>query len=148
MEQTTPDDEVHKRAITFIERKWGSLRDLPANLVPVVWVTVFRSQETALIVERSGGSNALVKSTLLDHGKLSLEFNEAIRRIQFLEKIIPVIRSSSSADRLADSQLVVDVLKWGIADAGDMSLLRRTLLRQFAKVDSMYGLSFPTEIVG
>jgi hypothetical protein len=61
--------------------------------------------------------------------------------------MIPIIRSSGSrAAQLADCQLLNDLLKWGILDAGSMSGLRRTVARQFAKADSEYKNPIPPEI--
>lgn len=61
--------------------------------------------------------------------------------------MIPIIRSSASrAAQLADSQLLIDLLKWGIVDAGNMSGLRRTIARQFAKADPEYENPIPREV--
>jgi len=140
-------EAVCRRAIDFIRKNWGSLADLPEPIIPVVWVAVYRSFETVMAAEAGGGPKALVKSTL-SGGKLALEFQEATLRIEFLQKMIRNIRSNPSRfERLADSHLVIDILKWGILDAGSMSGLRRTILRQFAKADSEYARPIPTEII-
>jgi hypothetical protein len=68
-------------------------------------------------------------------------------RIEFLQKIIPMIRSDTSSNaKLAGAQLAIDILKWGIEDAGSMSGIRRALLRQFAKADPEYDKPIPLEI--
>jgi hypothetical protein len=140
-------EAVRRRAIDFISKTWGSLGDLHEPIIPVVWVTVYRSLETSMTAEAGGGSIALTKS-MLSGGALALEFKNAITRIDFLKKMISVIRSQTGRlERWADSRLVIDILKWRIIDAGSMSPLRRTILRQIAKADSLYGDVLPLEII-
>jgi len=88
-----------------------------------------------------------VKNTLVGDRLLLQSLEEATLRIKLLRKIIPIIRShTSSKAKLADAQLLIDILKWGIEDAGSMTGLRRTILRQFAKADPEYDKPIPLEI--
>ena len=75
------------------------------------------------------------------------DLEEATLRIQFLQKMLPVIRANKTdIAKATDAQLVIDILKWGILDAASMSGIKRTILRQFAKADPMYKMPIPLEI--
>src|SRR5271168_638104 len=63
-----------------------------------------------------------------------------------IRRLTPSCRHQLPALALADAQLVVDVLKWGIEDAASMSGLRRTILRQFARADPEYEKPIPPEV--
>ena len=145
---TEADDEaVRQRAIEYIQKQWGKLGDLPKPLIPVIWVTVYKALKIAMRAEAEGGPKGLLKNMLVGDRRLMPSLEEATLRIGLLRKIIPVIRShTSSAAKLADAQLVIDILKWGIEDAGSMTGIRRTLLRQFAKADPEYDKPIPAEI--
>ena len=100
-----------------------------------------------MTAETGGGPGAIVKSTL-NGGKLGMELEQATIQIEFLHKMIANIRSNTSRlERLADSFLLIDILKWGILDAAGMSGLRRTILRLFSKADPEYARPIPIEIV-
>ena len=143
-----PDNAVRARATDFILKKWGSLRDLPQPLISVVWVTVYKSMKIVMRVEAEGGPKGLLKNTLIGDRKLSPAFDEAVLWIEFLQKMIPLIRSNASTtEQMADAQLVIDILKWGIEDAASMSGLKRSVLRKFAKTDPEYKKQIPPEIV-
>jgi hypothetical protein len=140
-------EAIRSRAVEFIRRNFGSLGDLPKAVIPVIWVTAYRSMEAAMTAEAQGGPNALVKSMLLDGGRFAREFEASTLRVKLLHEMIPIIRSSASrAAQLADSQLLIDLLKWGIVDGGSMSGLRRTIARQFAKADPEYENPIPQEV--
>ena len=140
-------EAIRSRAIEFIRQNFGSLGDLPKAVIPVIWVTAYRSMEAAMTAEAQGGQNALVKSMLLDGGQFAREFEASTLRGKLLHDMIPIIRSSASrAAQLANSQLLIDLLKWGIVDAGSMSGLRRTIARQFAKADPEYENPIPQEV--
>jgi hypothetical protein len=116
-------------------------------VVPVIWVTVYKGIKIGMRAEAEGGPKGLVKNTLVGDRRLLPSLEEATIRIELLRKIIPVIRSHTSSEaKLADAQLVIDILKWGIEDAGSMSGIRRALLRQFAKADPEYDQPVPSEI--
>src|SRR6516164_6235670 len=141
------DEAVRERAIEYIQKHWGKLGDLPKPLIPVIWVTVYKALEIAMRAEAEGGPKGLVKNMLVGDRRLMQSLQEAIIRIKLLQKIIPIIRShTSSTAKLVDAQLIIDILKWGIEDAGSMSGIRRTLLRQFAKADPEYDKPIPLEI--
>jgi hypothetical protein len=144
---TQPSEEaVRRRSIDFIRKKWGSLDDLPKQVIPVVWVTTYRCFEVTIKVEAEGGPRGLLKNTLVGDGQLTPQFEEAIIKIEFLEKMISLLRSNPSPrERAIDGHVLVDVLKWGI-DAGSMSGLRRTIARQFAKADPEYERPIPSEL--
>ena len=140
------DEAVRERAIEYIQKHWGPLGDLPKPLIPVIWVTVYKALKIAMRAEAEGGPKGLVKNMLVGDRRLLPSVQEATMRIKLLREIIPVISHASSAAKLADAQLVIDILKWGIEDAGSMSGIRRTLLRQFAKADPEYDKPIPLEI--
>ena len=141
------DEAVRERAIKYIQKHWGKLGDLPKPLIPVIWVTVYKILRIAMRAEAEGGPMGLLKNRLLGDRRLLPSLEEATMRIELLRKIIPVIRSHTSSEaKLADAQLVIDILKWGIEDAGSMSSIRRALLRQFAKADPEYDKPIPSEI--
>jgi hypothetical protein len=139
-----PEAAVRQRAIAYIQKHWGRLGDLPKPLVPVVWVTVYQSLKIAMKAEAEGGPKALLKDALVGDRQLTPRFEEATSRIELLRKMIPIIRSNHS--RMADAQLLIDILKWGITDAASMSMLKRTILREFAKADPEYKKPIPPEI--
>lgn len=147
-ESETPSrGEIERQAIEYIRLNFGNLSDLPQMVVEVVWVTVYRCVEVAMTAEAGGGQNALVKSMLLDGGRLAQDFESSIHRLEFLGAMIPIIRSSQSrADKAADSQLLADVLKWGILDAGSMAETERAIARQAAKADPEYNNILPPEV--
>lgn len=143
-----PDEAVRKRAIDYILKHWGKLGDLPEPVVPVIWVTVYRSLKIAMKVEAEGGPRALTKNFLVGDRQLIRKLEEATCELEFLLKMIPVIRSDPSrANKLADAQLLIDILKWGILDAATMSGLRRTIARQSATADPEYQKPIPPEII-
>jgi hypothetical protein len=144
---TQPSAEaVRRRSIDFIRKKWGSLGDLPKHVIPIVWVTTYRSIEVTMKVEAEDGPRGLLKNTLIGDRQLMPKFEEAIIKIEFLEKMISLLRSTPSPrERAIDGHVLVDVLKWGI-DVGSMSGLRRTIARQFAKADPEYERSTPPEL--
>ena len=140
------DMEVRRRAIDFIVENWGTLRDMPPAVVPVVWVTVYCAIEVGLRAERNGGAPALVKDTLAG-GTLGREVQEATLSIQFLQRYLPILREEAGrAARRANAQLLIDILKWNITDAPYMSRLARTLARTFAKANTAYKRPVPHEI--
>lgn len=132
----------------MIKKNFGSIRDLPKQVWPVIWVTAYRSCETAMKIEASGGSNAIVKSMLLGGGRDVYEFERGVRKIELLRNLLPLIRQAKSEmERLGNSSLLIDILKWDITDAGEMSSLRRIIARQFAKADPLYAYPIPDEIL-
>jgi hypothetical protein len=140
-------DLAFARAIDWIHCEFGRLDDLPDPLVPVIWVTVYRGMETGLEAESKGGGTGLVKDAL-QLGDLMTRLKRSALAIEFLQKMIPTIRASrSKRDQLGDSQLLIDVLKWGILDAPDMSLWKRLLARRSAKADAMYQHPVPPVIL-
>jgi len=96
--------------------------------------------------EAEGGSRGLLKNTLTGDGQLTRQLEDTTTKIEFLEKMISLLRSiPSRRARAVDGHVLVDVLKWGI-DAGSMSGLSRTIARQFAKADPEYEKSIPPEL--
>ena len=113
-----PDGVVRQRAIDYIQGHWGSVGDLPKPLIPVIWVTVYQSLRIAMTAEIEGSPKALLKDQLIGDRQLLPQLEEATARIQFLQKMIPIVRANATqAKKAADAQLAVDVLKWGILDA-------------------------------
>jgi hypothetical protein len=140
--------DIRQRAIEFIRARFGSLSDMPQPLVPVIWVTVYRCMEVTMTAEGLGGPAALATRMLRDRGGYAPEWAASLERLRFLEDMIPIVRSSKSpAARQADSQLLTDLLKWGILGAASMSESERALARRFAKEDSEYKDPVPQEIV-
>jgi hypothetical protein len=143
---TQPSEEaVRRRSIDFIRKKWGNLGDLPKHVIPVVWVTTYRSFEITMKVEAEGGPRGLTKNMLVGDRRLLPQFEEATTKIEFLDKMISLLRSTPSPRaRAIDGHVLVDVLKWGID--GSKSGLRRTIARQFAKADPEYEKPIPPEL--
>jgi len=140
--------DVRTRAVQLIKQKFGPLADLPEQLWPVVWVTVYRSCEVSLKVEADGGPNAFLKAALVGGGTSGYEMEMAIRKLELLQNIIPNIRQSKSEiDRKADAQLLTDILKWGMHNAVELSSVRRSIARKFARADSLYAGQVPNEIL-
>ena len=75
-------------------------------------------------------------------------FDSSVRRLEFLRKMIPSIRrNQSERGKLADSQLLIDLLKWDILDAPNMTLWQRFRARRSAKADPMYQQLVPSAIL-
>lgn len=137
---------VAERAIALILQKYGSLKDLPDEFRKVVWVTIYQACAIGLKLEQGGGPNAIAKSFLMDAGRETFDMGEAVRRMEFLEQMVPLVRSGNPRESAGNAQLVVDMLKWGILDAPDMSGIRRLAARKFAKADPMYGQPIPARL--
>ena len=58
-----------------------------------------------------------------------------------------MVRKTSATERADVAQLLIDILKWDIDNAGEMSGLRRAVVRRFAKADSLYGAPVPNELL-
>ena len=96
-------------------------------------------------VEAEGGPRGLMKNTLVGDRRLWPQFEEATTKIEFLDKMLSLLRSTPSPrERAIDGHVLVDVLKWGID--GTKSGLRRTIARQFAKADPEYKKPIPPEL--
>jgi hypothetical protein len=140
-------DEAWLRAVNWIHEKLGPVRDLPKEVVEVIWVNVFRSMEVGIESEGKKGPRGLTKD-LIGGGDLMWRFASAMRRLEFILKMVPIIRShSSEREILDDSQLLVDILKWGIIDGADMSWWQRLRARQSADADPMYRQPVPDSIL-
>jgi hypothetical protein len=62
--------------------------------------------------------------------------------------MIPIIRQNQSKqDMAAASELLIDILKWDIIDAAEMSSRQRVRARQSAKADPMYQEPVPLGIL-
>jgi hypothetical protein len=132
------DAEVVQRTVNLIRSKYGSLAHLPAELQHTVWVTVYRACEISMKVEQAGGSRAITKSMLLGDGRDAFELDSATRKLDLLQKMLPIVRTEPPGAREAAAQLVVDMLKWGMVDAPNTPALKRAIGRGFAKADSLY----------
>lgn len=143
----TPSEEaVRRRSIDFIRKKWGNLGDLPKHVTPVVWVTTYRCLEITMKAEAEGGPRGLLKNALIGDRKLMPQLREATTKIEFLDKMISLLRSTPSPrERAIDGHVLVDVLKWEIDVS--KSGLRRTIARQFAKADPEYEKPTPPELI-
>ncbi len=145
-----PQLVARQRSIEFIKRKWGSLSDLPQHVVPVVWVTTYRSIEIGMRVEAEGGPHGLLKNKLIGDRQLTPQLQKATLNIEFLEKMISLLRSTPSPrQKSIDGYVLVDFLKWAAdrdIDLANMSGLRRMMMRQFAKADPQYKKPIPPEI--
>lgn len=140
--------EVRMRAVQLIRQKFGPLADLPQQLWPVVWVTVYRSCEVSLKMEAHGGPQTFLKATLVEGGKAGYEMEMAIRKLELLGDMIPAIRQTKlESDRKADAQLLTDILKWGMNDAVERSSVRRSIARTFARSDPLFAAQVPIEIL-
>lgn len=142
----TEHETIRDKAIAYIKERWGTLDDLPSVFVPVVWVTVFRALETGSGIDspqaiwRLGGD-------LLGVNKLTFELKKAAGRLQFLQRIIPQLRSEKDyKQKLANCHLFIDILRWNILDAANMGRFERTQKRIGAKDDPLYRYPVPLEI--
>lgn len=142
-----PHEITIKRAISLIRGKYGCLQDLPEEFRQVVWVTAYRASAIGLKVEAGGGLTALMKSTLVDGSRDAREFETCTRQLHFLEQMVPIVRSAEGKQKLADAQLVVDILKWGIIDAADISAIKRMIARKLAKADGLYEMQIPEDVL-
>ncbi len=141
-------DLAFVRAVDWIHREIGSMRDLPKPVIQVIWATVYRSMETGLEAEAKGGPRALAKDLLVERGDLTYRFQSSGNRLEFLRKMIPTIRrDQSERGKLGGYQLLIDLLKWDILDAADMSLWQRFRARRSAKADPMYQQPVPSAIL-
>lgn len=146
--QKVPDDAVRQRAISYIQKQFGRLGDLPKALVPVIWVTVYQAMKVAMKAEAEGGPKGILKNALVGDRRLLASLEMATLRVQMLRKIIPIIRShESQGEKRATARLLIDIFKWNIKDAPDMSIWRRVVVRQFAKSDAEYDGPIPSEIM-
>jgi len=144
---TDQTDLAFVRAVDWIRRELGSVNDLSKPVIQVIWVTVYRSMETGLEAESKGGKWGLVKDTLRQ-GDLMYHFESSLNRLEVLRKMIPAIRQNQSEwGKLGDGQLLIDLLKWDILDAADMSLWQRFRARRSAKADPMYQQPVPSAIL-
>ena len=135
------------RAVSWIHKELGGLDDLPKPIVPVIWVTVYRSMEVGLKMEQTGGVTGLVKD-MLQLGDLTARVQEATLRLELIQKVTINIRDSQSQrDKLAIAQLLIDMLKWDMMQAPDWPLWRRFLARLSAKADPLYRQPVPYAIL-
>jgi hypothetical protein len=134
------------RATALILRCYGGLGDLSEEFAKVIWVTAYRACAIGLQLE-SGGAEAITKSMLVGGGHDARELEQRTRQMEFLNQIVPIVRAAKPKDRRADAQLAVDILKWNIIDAADMSNIRRLIARKRAEADPMYSQELPQELV-
>jgi hypothetical protein len=140
-------NEAAIRAINWIRDKLGPVGNLPNEVVGVIWVTAFRSMEVAIEAEGQSGPHGLTKD-FIGGGDLMWRLDSATRRLDLITQMIPIIRShGSKREVMGDSQLLVDILKWDIIDAADMSWWQRVRARQSAKSDPMYREPVPPVIL-
>jgi hypothetical protein len=146
IEETKLSEAPEDRTLAWIEAQLGDVSKLSEELISVIWVTVYRAMEIGNQAQPLG-SRGLV-SDKLRGGNLWQRMREAAIWLQLLKEIVPVIKSSeSSRIRAADSQLLVDILKWEMFDAADMSRLRRAVARRRAKPDPMYDRPVPLQLI-
>ena len=144
---TDGTDLAFVRAVDWIRRELGSVHDLSQPVIQVIWVTVYRSMETGLEAEANDGSLGLVKDTL-QRGDLMMRLESSVNRLEFIRKMIPAIRrNQSERGKQADSELLIDLLKWDMLAAADMSLWQRFRARRSAKADPMYQQPVPSAIL-
>lgn len=110
-------------------------------MTKVIWVTSYRASEAAIKIEEDGG---LFKSCLMSGGQAGYEFEKSVHSIEFLKVMIPIIRDSkSNLDRKLNMAMLMDILKWNIIEAQNMSNLIRSIRRRFAKAGHFYYSSVP-----
>jgi hypothetical protein len=144
---TDGTDLAFVRAVDWIRRELGSVHDLSQPVIQVIWVTVYRSMETGLEAEANDGSLGIVKDTL-QRGNVMMRLESSVNRLEFIRKMIPAIRrNQAERGKQADSQLLIDFLKWDMLDAVDMSLWQRFRARRLAKADPMYQQPVPSAIL-
>lgn len=135
---------MDQQAVQLVAKKWGRLGDLPCDLVQVIWVTACQGVEAGL----AANSPMNITTDLLKGGTLVQELRIATERVNFLDRMILLIRKESDPiARIEISNLAIDVLKWNIVDAGSMSEARRWFVRKFAKPPAIYDRPVPREIL-
>jgi hypothetical protein len=145
---TDGTDLAFVRAVDWIRRELGSVHDLSQPVIQVIWVTVYRSMETGLEAEAKGQNHMVLLKDTLQGGDLMMRFGSSVNRLEFIRKMIPAIRrNQSERGKQADSQLLIDLLKWDMLDAADMSLWQRFRARRSAKADPMYQQLVPSAIL-
>jgi hypothetical protein len=144
---TVEPNIIVSRAVEWIRHELGGVHDLSKLVIQVIWVTVYRSMETLLEAEAKGRPLGLLKDTL-QQGDLMYRLESSTNRLNFLRKMIPAIRQNQTErGKHADSQLLIDLLKWDMLDAPDMSLWQRYRARRSGKADPMYEQSVPSAIL-
>jgi hypothetical protein len=139
-------ESLDRHTIDYICKRWGSLRDLPEQLVPVIWVSTRQCLKVVMTAEINGELSP-TKNMLVGDRKLLLDFQRVIPTIDFIERMISYIRAEQpNWKRLGAAQLVIDFLKWRIMDVEEKSVFRRLILRQFAKAHPDYEQPIPPEI--
>jgi hypothetical protein len=137
---------TEERALSWIETHLGIVSNLHREVIAVIWVTVYRSMEIGAEARSRGGPYGLAADKF-GGGDLVYRLKKAICELDFLKKKVPCIqREKSSWGKAASSQLFIDMLKWGLLDAPNMSLLRRTFARRRAKADPMYDRPVPPQL--
>lgn len=129
-----------------VKESFGTIGDLQKQLQSVVWVTVFR---TCQISDKfKDGQIAITRALLSGNMGDVAEFERRIREMEFLKDMIPLVRKAKSkAARNGDTFLIVDILRWSILDAAEMSNFQRMKARFFAVCDSMYKHDVPMELL-
>jgi hypothetical protein len=81
------------RAAALILSRYGRLGDLSEELAHVIWVTAYRACAIGLKVESDGGAWAITKS-VLSGGDVAPELKERTLQMEFLQKIVPIVRAA------------------------------------------------------
>src|SRR3974390_860790 len=143
-------ETVRRRSIEFIRKRWVSLADLPKHVIPVVWVTTYRYIEIGMKAEAEGGQRSLLKDALVGARQPMPQLKIAAVKMSFLEKMISLLRSTSSPrQKSINGYVLVDFLKWAMdrdIDLEKISGLRRMMMRHYAKADPEYEMPIPPEI--
>ena len=143
---TNPSDAVFAKAIKWIHKEFGSVYDLPKPVIQVIWVVVYRAMESGAECESKGGESALVRD-MLKGGDLTNRIQHYTLSLDFLKNMIQIIRQNKSKkSQLADSEILIDALKWNMFDVS-VSWWWRRLARLTAKADPMYQRPVPSEIL-
>jgi len=142
------EEMLRHRAIKWIRSEFGSVNDLQKEVVQVVWVTVYRATEASAYYSRELVLTPGQDSRLHDMVQLLQRGEEDVQKLKFLKKMVPIIRNNQSEmEKIADSQLLIDFLKWKMLDALNMSRWQRFCARFTAKPDPMYQHPVPSEIM-
>jgi hypothetical protein len=141
----TGSSTTAERAVSWIKTNLGDVAGLHRDVVQVIWVTVYRALETGNLASTQGPHG--LTSDALRGGDFMWRLGQATRRLEYLKKIIPLLKSETSSWRqAATSKTIAYQLKYDMPDVLNMSLIQRAIARRRTKIDPMYDRPVPPDL--